>query len=32
VSQGLDIGAFFFGNRNYNAPRTFGAEFTVSFF
>jgi iron complex outermembrane receptor protein len=32
VSNGLDIGAFFFGNRNYNAPRTFGAEFTVSFY
>jgi iron complex outermembrane receptor protein len=31
VVQGLDIGAFFFGNRNYNAPRTFGFEFTVSF-
>ena len=31
VSQGLDIGAFFFGNHNYNAPRTFGGEFTVSF-
>ncbi|HZP12649.1 MAG TPA: TonB-dependent receptor [Nevskiaceae bacterium] len=32
VSQGLDIGVFFFGNRNYNAPRTFGADFTFSFF
>ena len=32
VSNGLDIGAFFFGNHNYNAPRTFGGEFTVSFF
>jgi len=32
VSNGLDIGVFFFGNHNYNAPRTFGADFTVSFF
>jgi iron complex outermembrane recepter protein len=32
VANGLDIGAFYFGNRNYSAPRTFGAEFTVSFY
>ncbi|MFP5304430.1 MAG: TonB-dependent receptor domain-containing protein [Gammaproteobacteria bacterium] len=31
VVQGLDIGAFFIGNRNYNAPRTFGAELSVHF-
>lgn len=26
VVQGLDIATFFLGNRNYNAPRTMGAE------
>lgn len=26
VVQGLDIATFFLGNRNYNAPRTVGAE------
>ena len=31
VVQGLDIGAFFFGNRNYNAPRTVGVEFSYHF-
>jgi iron complex outermembrane recepter protein len=31
VVNGLDIGAFFFGNRNYNAPRTAGVEVSVRF-
>jgi iron complex outermembrane receptor protein len=31
VVQGLDIGAFFFGNHNYNAPRTGGLEVSVHF-
>ncbi|MGQ0586054.1 MAG: TonB-dependent receptor [Gammaproteobacteria bacterium] len=31
VSQGLDIGVFGLGNRNYNAPRTFGAELSWNF-
>lgn len=31
VVQGLDIGAFYFGNRNYNAPRTAGVEFKITF-
>ena len=31
VVQGLDIGAFFLGNHNYNAPRTFGVEFSAHF-
>jgi iron complex outermembrane recepter protein len=31
VVQGLHVGAFFFGNRNYNAPRTYGAEISVRF-
>ncbi|HKY91901.1 MAG TPA: TonB-dependent receptor [Nevskiaceae bacterium] len=31
VVQGLDVGAFLFGNRNYNAPRTFGLEASVRF-
>jgi iron complex outermembrane recepter protein len=31
VVQGLDIGAFYFGNRNYNAPRTFGGEISINF-
>ena len=29
--NGLDIGAFFFGNRNYNAPRTFGGDLRITF-
>ncbi|MGE0044763.1 MAG: TonB-dependent receptor [Hyphomonadaceae bacterium] len=28
VSQGLDVGALGYGNRNYNAPMTFGATLT----
>jgi iron complex outermembrane recepter protein len=31
VSQGLDIATFALGNRNYNAPRTFGAELSWNF-
>lgn len=31
VVQGLDISTFFLGNRNYNAPRTFGAEVLWNF-
>lgn len=31
VVQGADISAFFVGNRNYNAPRTVGAELTWTF-
>ncbi|HVT36122.1 MAG TPA: TonB-dependent receptor, partial [Nevskiaceae bacterium] len=31
VVQGLDVGSLFFGNRNYNAPRTAGVEFSVKF-
>jgi len=31
VSQGLDIGTFAIGNRNYNAPRTIGAELLWTF-
>lgn len=31
VSQGLDLGSFGLGNRNYNAPRTFGAELIWNF-
>jgi iron complex outermembrane receptor protein len=31
VSQGLDIATFGLGNRNYNAPRTFGAELSWRF-
>jgi iron complex outermembrane recepter protein len=31
VVQGLDIATFFLGNRNYNAPRTFGAEVLWTF-
>jgi len=31
VSQGLDIATFGLGNRNYNAPRTFGAELVWNF-
>jgi iron complex outermembrane recepter protein len=31
VVNGLNAGAFFLGNRNYNAPRTFGVEFTYTF-
>jgi iron complex outermembrane recepter protein len=31
VVQGLDIASFFLGNRNYNAPRTFGAEVLWTF-
>lgn len=32
VVQGLDVGAFGFGNRNYNAPRTYGIELTHRFY
>jgi iron complex outermembrane receptor protein len=31
VVQGADISSLFIGNRNYNAPRTFGAEFIWNF-
>jgi iron complex outermembrane receptor protein len=31
VSQGLDLASFGLGNRNYNAPRTFGAELSWRF-
>jgi hypothetical protein len=31
VVQGLNVGAFYFGNRNYNAPRTYGVEFSWRF-
>lgn len=31
VSQGLDVASFGLGNRNYNAPRTVGAELTWNF-
>jgi iron complex outermembrane receptor protein len=31
VSQGLDLASFGLGNRNYNAPRTFGAELIWNF-
>ena len=31
VVQGLDVSALFFGNRNYNAPRTAGVEVSVKF-
>lgn len=31
VVQGLDVGALGFGNRNYNAPRTYGVTGTVRF-
>jgi iron complex outermembrane receptor protein len=31
VAQGLDIATFGLGNRNYNAPRTFGAELSWNF-
>lgn len=31
VSQGLDIATFFLGNRNYNAPRTYGIDATYRF-
>jgi len=31
VVQGLNVGAFYFGNRNYNAPRTLGVEFSWHF-
>jgi iron complex outermembrane receptor protein len=31
VVQGLDIATFFLGNRNYNAPRTIGAEVLWTF-
>jgi iron complex outermembrane receptor protein len=31
VSQGLDLATFGLGNRNYNAPRTFGAELSWNF-
>lgn len=31
VVNGLNAGGFFLGNRNYNAPRTYGLEFTYNF-
>jgi iron complex outermembrane receptor protein len=31
VAQGLDLATFGLGNRNYNAPRTFGAELSWRF-
>jgi len=31
VVQGLDVSSLFFGNRNYNAPRTFGADVNYRF-
>ncbi|HUP92777.1 MAG TPA: TonB-dependent receptor [Solimonas sp.] len=31
VVQGLDVKGFYFGNRNYNAPRTAGVELSVHF-
>ena len=30
-SQGLDVASLGFGNRNYNAPRTYGVTGTVRF-
>jgi hypothetical protein len=29
--QGLNVGTFFIGNRNYNAPRTYGVELSYFF-
>ena len=31
VVQGLNVGTFFIGNRNYNAPRTYGVEVSYYF-
>ena len=31
VVQGLDVASLGFGNRNYNAPRTYGVTGTIRF-